>query len=136
MLGVPDGTPGGPAFVPAPVASRTYIEQGILTESPRQLVLTVYDFILSDARKGHAGKVRKWFQELLNRLDYGHEQSWDLQALYETCLELVDEGQLDELCSVMRNVRAAWNEAFHLDALFNTAAPMQKPSREGFEMRA
>lgn len=121
MLGVPSGMLDGPAFVPSVVASRLYTEQGILTESPSQLVLTVFEFILSDCRKGNSEKVRKWFKELLNSLDYNYEQAQRLQTLYESCLALLEQGQLDEVRSVMTDVRDAWVMAFKLDTPFSPA---------------
>ncbi|MDP6353549.1 MAG: hypothetical protein QF473_00495 [Planctomycetota bacterium] len=121
MLGVSGSLPDGPAFVPAIVASRLYTEQGILTESPNQLVLTVFEFILSDCRKGNSEKVRKWFKELSNSLDYNYEQAFRLQTLYESCLALLEQGQLDEVRSVMTDVRDAWVKAFKLDTPFSPA---------------
>jgi len=121
MLGVPSGMLDGPAFVPSIVASRHYTEQGILTESPNQLVLTVFEFILSDCRKGDPDKVRKWFKELLNSLDHNYEQANRLQTLYESCLALLEQGQLDEVRSVMTDVRKAWVKAFRLDTPFSPA---------------
>ena len=111
----------GPAFVPPVVASRLYTEQGILTESPNQLVLTVFEFILSDCRKGNSDKVRKWFKELLNSLDHNYEQANRLQTLYESCLALLEQGQLDEVRSVITDVRNAWVKAFRLDTTFRPA---------------
>ncbi len=121
MLGVPGGMSGGPAFVPPVVASRLYTEQGILTESPKQLVLNVFDFILSDCRKGNKEKVRKWFKELLNSLDYNYEQAWELKTLYEGCLALLEQGQLGEIRSVITDVREAWVKAFRLDTPLSPA---------------
>lgn len=134
MLGVPDGAPGQPAALPMALARQHYTERGVLTESPTELVLTVLDLILAAARKGDAKWVRRGFQELLDSLDYRYEASWDLQALYEACLALVAQGELDEVASLMQEIRDTWANAFLSDSRLSSTPSIQQ--RSGFEGQA
>jgi len=136
MLGVPDGAPGQPASLPMALARQYYKERGVLTESPTELVLTVLDLILAAARKGDAEWVRRGFQELLDSLDYRYEASWNLQALYEACLALVEQGELNEVASIMQEVRDAWADAFLSDSLSSSTSSIQPVQRSGFEGQA
>jgi flagellar protein FliS len=122
------------AFVPSAVVRHVYVEQGILTESPTQLVLRLLDFTLGAARKGDAGRVRRGFQELLEGLNYRYETAWDLQAFYEACLALVEQAQFGEVAQRLQEVRDAWAGAFQL------GPPVPRPTafvraarRRGFE---
>jgi len=136
MLGAPEGLPGMSAFVPSAVVRHVYVEQGILTESPTQLVLTILDFTLGAARKGDAGRVRRGFQELLEGLNYRYETAWDLQAFYEACLALVERAQFGEVAKRLQEVRDAWAGAFQLGEFPRPTPFVRAAQRSGFESRA
>jgi len=136
MLGVPAGAPGASAFVPSHLVRHAYVEQGILTESPTQLVLTVLDFTLGAARKGDAGKVKTGFQELLESLDYRYDTAWSLQAFYEACLALVDRGEFEEATQHLQEVRDNWASAFRLSSKSAPTPFVRSVPHGGFEGQA
>ena len=115
------------AYAPAPNA---YRESAVLTATPEQLVVMLYDganrfltqsaIAMRDGRAGLAGeKLRRAeaiFDELLATLDMSvGEIAERLQALYLFFKEHLmsarlkqDAGQVDEVAHFMRELRSSW----------------------------
>ena len=137
--GMPYDKPGEMVPIDAPIASacRQYLEQAILTESPAQRTLFLFDLILDAARKGRTERVRQGIQELLDCLDFRYETAWNFQAFYEACLPLVEQGQLDEVHRMFQNLRKAWAQAFRLEDLTSVPTPwFQAPQRRSLDAQA
>lgn len=115
---IPGGSPGVWRHDSTPLtrsACRFYMEQAILTESPAQRVLFLFDCIILAARRKQPERASRGIQELSNCLDLRHENAWHFQAFYEACLQLVEQGELEQVRILFQELRSAWAHAFHLE---------------------
>jgi flagellin-specific chaperone FliS len=100
------------APVPRPNVYRQYREQQILSATPMQLLLMVYDeaTVSCEARdKQRAGRA---ITELIGALNFeAGEIAGDLFRLYEYCLMEIRRSRFSEAATILRRLKQAWEDA-------------------------
>jgi flagellin-specific chaperone FliS len=77
--------------------------------SPGQLVLTLYDHIISCLKKSDMPGASKGLVELMSALDLDYQEvSGRLFSLYEYCLDLVKKQKYEEASRILTEMRAMW----------------------------
>ena len=91
---------------------RQYQQQSVLTSSPEQLVLKIYDLGIAACRRDDRSKVRAVLAELMSSLNFeeGGEVASQLQGLYEYCLIESANGDLETVRTLLEGLREAWRE--------------------------
>ncbi len=88
-----------------------YQRQEILSASPLQLVIKLYDIAIASCFQNDRVRLRKALVELIASLnmDEGGEFSGRLFRLYEFCMDESVSGDLDEVRSILTELRETWN---------------------------
>ena len=91
---------------------RKYQEQAVLSASPEQLILKLYDLGIAACRRNDRPKVRAVLVELMSALNFeaGGELAERLYALYEFCLRESAIGDLAVVQRILEGLREAWHE--------------------------
>ncbi|SHL02056.1 flagellar export chaperone FliS [Rhodothermus profundi] len=91
---------------------RQYQEQAVLSASPAQLILKLYDLGIAACKRGDRAKVRAVLVELISALNFeaGGELAERLYALYEFCLRESAIGDLSVVQRILEGLREAWYE--------------------------
>ncbi|GBD01330.1 hypothetical protein HRbin18_01051 [bacterium HR18] len=91
---------------------RQYQEQAVLSASPEQLVLKLYDLGIAACKRNDRPKVRAVLVELMSALNFeaGGELAERLHALYEFCLRESAIGDIGVVQRILEGLREAWNE--------------------------
>ena len=93
-------------------AYHAYRAQRVLSASPEELVLMVYDHIIASCRAKDKKKASAGIATLIDGLDLDQgEIAAGLFRLYRYAMERVWEGKFDEVLSVMRPLRETWAAA-------------------------
>ncbi len=89
-----------------------YQRQAILSSSPEQLVLKLYDFGVQACLRGDRAKLRMVLVELISSLNFeqGGELASRLYTLYEYCLTESAAGDLAVVGEIMSGLREAWRD--------------------------
>lgn len=90
-----------------------YQRQAILTASPEQLVLKLYDLGIQACHLEDRSKLRKVLVELITGLNFekGGEIATRLLALYNFCLTESATGSLKDVNEILTGLRDVWREA-------------------------
>ncbi|HSB73565.1 MAG TPA: flagellar export chaperone FliS [Candidatus Methylomirabilis sp.] len=101
-----------PAPPPRPGAYYQYRAQQVLSASPMQLVLMLYELAITGCEARDAERAGKPITELIGALnfDYG-EIATDLFRLYEYCHWEIRRGRFREAAEILRGLKRAWEEA-------------------------
>lgn len=96
----------------APYQLQQYQRQAILSSSPEQLVLKLYDFGVQACLRGDRAKLRMVLVELVSSLNFekGGELASRLYTLYEYCLTESAAGDLTVVGDILEGLRDAWRE--------------------------
>ena len=96
----------------APYPLQQYQRQAILSSSPEQLVLKLYDFGVQACLRGDRAKLRMVLVELVSSLNFekGGELASRLYTLYEYCLAQSAEGDLSAVGDLLSGLREAWRD--------------------------
>lgn len=91
---------------------RKYQEQAVLSASPEQLILKLYDLGISACKRSDRPKVRAVLVELMSALNFeaGGELAERLYALYEFCLRESAIGDMGVVQRILEGLREAWYE--------------------------
>ncbi len=91
---------------------RKYQEQAVLSASPEQLILKLYDLGIAACKREDRPKVRAVLTELIGalNLEAGGELAERLYALYEFCLRESAIGDLEVVRRILEGLREAWHE--------------------------
>lgn len=94
------------------VRMRQYQQQAVLSCSPEQLILKLYDLGVGACNRDDRSKLRAVLAELMSSLDLeqGGEIATQLQALYEYCLIESANGDLSTVRDILQGLREAWRD--------------------------
>ncbi|MDI7247610.1 MAG: flagellar protein FliS [Bacillota bacterium] len=89
-----------------------YRAQQVLSASPEDLVLMVYDHVIASCRAKDKKKASAGIATLIDALDLDQgEIAVGLFRLYRYTIDKVWEGKFDDVLSVMRPLRETWASA-------------------------
>lgn len=96
----------------APYQLQQYQRQAILSSSPEQLVLKLYDLGVQACLRGDRAKLRMVLVELVSSLNFekGGELASRLYTLYEYCLTESAAGDLAVVGDLIGGLREAWRD--------------------------
>ncbi len=91
---------------------RQYQQQAIVSSSPEQLILKLYDLGIKCCLQGNRSKLRAVLAELVGSLNFesGGDIADRLYSLYEYCVAESVDGDLEIVRDVLTGLREAWNE--------------------------
>ena len=90
-----------------------YKAQEILSMSPEQLVLKLYDYVIAACKGRDSKKASSGLAVLIDSLDFeAGEMATGLFRLYRYAMEKVKTEHFDEALKVVGGLREAWTEAF------------------------
>ena len=93
-----------------------YLSQKILTASPEQLILYIYDASISACgRKNHV-KAAEAIQELINSLNFKEKKvAGTFYHMYQHILSLIHKKEFEEAQILLREIRSTWADAMKLN---------------------
>ncbi len=95
-----------------PAVYRQYQEQQVLSASPLQLLVTVYDQALVGCEARDGDRTRRALTELIGALNFdAGEIALDLFRLYEYCLLETRRQRFPAAAGILRTLRSAWADA-------------------------
>ena len=98
--------------VPRPAVYRQYREQQVLSASPTQLVLMVYDAAIVHCETQDTQRASRALTELIGALNFdAGEIATDLFRLYEYCLWEIRRKRFSDAAEVLRRLKKAWEDA-------------------------
>jgi flagellin-specific chaperone FliS len=93
-----------------------YQQSQVNFASPGELMLKVYDLGIGACAKGDAEQARAVVIELVNSLNFTYSTiAVGLLRLYNYCLDLIRQGNLDETKRVLSELRATWAQALSIE---------------------
>lgn len=105
--------PVGP--MPRAGAYQQYRDQQILSASPTQLLLMVYDQAIVACETRDAHRAGRALTELIGSLNFdAGEIATSLFRLYEYCLWEIHRGGFAPALDVLRGLKRAWDEAMRI----------------------
>jgi flagellar secretion chaperone FliS len=92
---------------------RQYQQQAVMTCSPEQLILKLYDAGITSCAKGDPHKLRAILVELIGSLNFdeGGEIASRLHSIYEYCIVQSNESDLSPIADILSGLRDTWREA-------------------------
>jgi len=103
---------------PAPVAPprvgafSQYRNQQVMSASPMQLVLMLYDLAITGCERQDAERASAPIRELIGALNFEIDQiALDLFRLYEYCLWEIRRRRFVDAGGILRRLRDTWQEA-------------------------
>lgn len=89
-----------------------YKQSQVTGASPGQLVLMLYDHVITCLKESDQRGASKGIVELMGALDVDYQEiSGRLFSLYEYCLAEVKKGNCDEACKMLSEMREMWATA-------------------------
>lgn len=86
-----------------------YQRNQVMSMTPAQLVLKVYDVAILGCKSKDSSKVSKALVELISALRFEHgEIALGLFRLYQYCLDSVKIGKFDEVVVILTDLRNTW----------------------------
>jgi flagellar protein FliS len=99
----------------AKASIKSYQDNAILSMSPTQLILKVYDIAIISIKKGDSVRANRAIQELINSLDFDHgEIPQGLFRLYQFCQRSIREKHAEAALPILEDLRSTWAKAFNL----------------------
>ena len=94
----------------------TYQTQAILSSSPEQLIIKLYDLGIAACHREDCYKVRAVLRELISALDLekGGEIAGRLYALYAFCMDHSTTGDLKPIVEILEGLRESWRTVMTL----------------------
>jgi flagellar protein FliS len=94
---------------------KSYQSNQILSMSPTQLILKVYDIAIVSVKKGDNIRAHRAIQELINSLDFDQgDIPKGLFRLYQFCQNSLRAKDSNNVLKILEDLRATWAEAFAL----------------------
>ena len=88
-----------------------YLEQKILSASPDQLILYMYDAAVKGCKQKSRKRASRALIELINALNFEErEMAQQFFRLYRYCLDRVNMGKFDQAEEIISGLREAWYE--------------------------
>ena len=98
--------------VPRPGVYHQYRDQQILSASPTQLLLMVYEQAIVQCEARDAQRAGRAVTELIGALNFdAGEVAVDLFRLYEYCLWEIRRQHFTDAAHILRRLKGAWEEA-------------------------
>ena len=96
--------------MPARNRFSSYQTQAIMSASPEQLIVKLYDLGISACHRDDRYKVRAVLRELISSLDMdkGGEIAGRLYSLYAFCMDHSTSGDLETVAEILGGLREAW----------------------------
>lgn len=92
-----------------------YKRNEILSLSPVQLILKVFDYVIVNSKKHDPAKVNAGLTQLIAALNFDYKEvSLGFFRIYRYCQEQARKGNFDEVEKRISEIRSAWVEAFKL----------------------
>ncbi|MCD6289021.1 MAG: flagellar protein FliS [Anaerolineae bacterium] len=93
----------------AQTALRNYRRNQIMSATPLQLVLMVYDVAIVACARKDLAKVTQALNLLIKSLDMSQgEVALGLYKLYQYCADLARKGDFDQAAKILRELTSAW----------------------------
>lgn len=92
-----------------------YKRNEIMSLSPVQLILRLYDYIIVNAKRKNYGNVSAGLTQLIAALNFDYQDvAIGLFRLYRYCQNQSQSGNFEEVEKVIGELRSAWAQAFKL----------------------
>lgn len=93
-----------------------YLAQKIMTASPEQLILYIYDASISACGRKDRRKAAEAIQELVNSLNFKEKKvAGTFYNMYQYILNLIHNQNFEEAQVLLREIRNTWAEAMKLN---------------------
>jgi flagellar secretion chaperone FliS len=88
----------------------SYQAQAVMSASPEQLIVKLYDLGISACHRDDRFKVRAVLRELISSLDMdkGGDIAGRLYSLYAFCMDHSSSGDLEAIADILSGLREAW----------------------------
>jgi flagellin-specific chaperone FliS len=101
-----------PVAPPRGGAFSQYRSQQVMSASPMQLVLQLYDLAINGCESRDAERASAPIRELIGSLNFEIDQiAVDLFRLYEYCLWEIRRSRFLDAAGILRRLKRAWEEA-------------------------
>jgi len=101
-----------------PVKSNPYLVQKVLTASPEQLIVYIYDAAIIACGRENKMKASQAVQVLISSLDFDREKNKDIAVkffqLYHYILNRINSKNFGEARELLGELRKAWSEAMEV----------------------
>lgn len=92
-----------------------YKRNEIMSATPVQLILRVFDYVIVNCKKHDAEKVNAGLTQLIASLNFDYRDiSLGFFRIYRYCQNQTGKGNFDEVEKHITELRSAWAEAFKL----------------------
>ncbi len=92
-----------------------YQYQQIMSMTPEQLILKIYDIAIVSVKKGDQQRATRAVAELIGSLNFDYqEMALGLFRLYRYTQDKIREGNKEEALMVLEELRNTWATAFNL----------------------
>ncbi|MCS7082514.1 MAG: flagellar protein FliS [Bacteroidetes bacterium] len=89
--------------------AQQYKQQEILSATPEELILKLYELGLQACARQDREKLRGVLRELINSLDFTYaEQAQTLFHLYMYCLHQTHQGRYEAVRDILTELRETW----------------------------
>ena len=86
-----------------------YQRNQIMSLSPIQLVIKVYDFAILNCKKKDIDKASKAIIELMSAFNFDYQDiSLGLFRLYQFCLDQIKKGEFEDSIKILERLRETW----------------------------
>ena len=96
-------------------AFQGYKANEIVSLTPAQLILKLYDYVIVNSRRKEMSKVNAGLTQLIAALNFDYKEiSLGFFRLYKYCQSEARKGNFTEVENVIGELRTSWAEAFKL----------------------
>ena len=99
-----------------PVKTNPYLVQKVLTASPEQLIVYIYDAAIVACGRENKVKASQAVQALINSLNFDSDKSIAVKffQLYDYILDRINTKNFNEAKALLGELREAWSEAMQV----------------------
>lgn len=92
-----------------------YLTQKIMSASPEQLIVYVYDAIISACNRKDQERVLRGLTVLINALEFDYQEiALPLYQLYQYCMDQGRKRNYEEVLEIISDLKSAWTEAMQV----------------------
>jgi flagellin-specific chaperone FliS len=92
-----------------------YVNQKIMSASPEQLIVYIYDAAITACRRQDRIKATQAVNLLINSLDFEHKEiAGTFYRTYSALLNLIGKGRFGEVEASINEIRSTWISAMRL----------------------
>jgi len=92
-----------------------YKKNEIMSLSPVQMILKVYDYVLVNCKRRDLSKVNAGLTQLIAALNFDYKEiSLGFFRLYRYCQNEARKNNFDEVHNIISELRSSWAKAFKL----------------------